>query len=217
MNNKNGSSTDVTSGLIRRIQTTHQPDDTNTPVQLIHNLPRRNSTMETLRWKYHAAPDDVRNYQQKVILDLYRIPANDTDIWGSANTTGTGTGHAAHHVHTVHRPSKTLCLPETSNNINGTLLVPSNNLSSPHAAGTVSPVVAYHYIGSAERYFARKNDLRRNPKRYRERSDVTYQRDTSQWIDQWLPQFINDVGIEIAAELLHDHILPPPPSSRKEE
>jgi hypothetical protein len=82
-----------------------------------------------------------------------------------------------------------------------------------------SPVVAYHYIGSEERYFSRPNDLRRNPKRYRERSNITYQRSNEyNWIDQWLERFINGdngdgnnngggVGIQVASILLQDHII----------
>mmetsp|Transcript_16909 Transcript_16909/g.39053 ORF Transcript_16909/g.39053 Transcript_16909/m.39053 type:complete len:491 (-) Transcript_16909:458-1930(-) len=150
-------------------------------------LPRRSNKMETLRWKFHAAPDDERNFQQKVILDLHRVPKDD-ELWGD-------------HVHTVHRPSRTLCAPETDNNLNGTLLVPSDD------SNTASPVVAFHYIGSEERYFSRPDDFRRNPKKYRERSNITHARDETGWIDQWLEQFVKDVGIATASKLLSSYVV----------
>ena len=226
---------DVTSGLIRTKRSRTDEEEYGTSyssnnVELAYNLPRSRSTMETLRWKYHASPYDDRNFQQKVILNLNDIPYND-EIFNNINN----------HVHTVHRPSRILCLPESTTNFNGTLLVGrtsnnnnNNNNNNNDGGGdgegdgdgdvtlkiiTQSPVVAYHYIGSEERYFSRPNDLRRNPKRYRERSNITYQRSNDyNWIDQWLVRFIEGngggegginggVGIEVASILLQDHII----------
>lgn len=169
---------DVTSSLVRR----------NNKVELLSNLERPKSSMETLRWKFHAAPDDEKNFQQKVVLDLHKIPEDD-EIWGD-------------HVRTVHRPSRKLCSPEVDTNVNGTMLVPTTS-----SVTIASPVVAFHYIGSEARYFARPQDRRRNAKRYRERSMITYGRDKSGWIDQWLERFVDHVGIDTAAALLPDHII----------
>lgn len=156
-------------------------------------LPRRSNKMETLRWKFHAAPNDERNFQQKVILDLHKIPGDD-EIWGD-------------HVHTVHRPSRTLCAPESDTNLDGTLLVPGSSGGSDMNNTTASPVVAFHYIGSEERYFSRPDDFRRNPKKYRERSNITHARDETGWIDQWLERFVEDAGIETSSALLSSYIV----------
>eukprot|EP00536_Pseudo-nitzschia_multiseries_P011312 jgi/Psemu1/289614/fgenesh1_pg.377_\ len=138
-------------------------------------------TLETLRWKFHAAPSDERNFQQKVTIDLHRVPRKD-QLFGD-------------HVFSVHQPSEKLCPPETLDNVQGGLLVPGSAIDA-------SPVVIFHYIGSEERYFSRPYDFRRSPKRYRERSNITYARDDSGWIDQWLEGFVETVGVETAAALL---------------
>jgi hypothetical protein len=52
-----------------------------------------------LRWKFHAAYNDTRNFQQKVILDMTRFPPSD-ELWGD-------------HVNSVHRPSRKMCPNET--------------------------------------------------------------------------------------------------------
>jgi len=157
-------------------------------VEFVDNLPRHSNKMETLRWKFHASPDDERNFQQKVILDLFNI-APDDELWGD-------------HVHTVHRPSRKLCAPESNDNTGGTLLVPT-----PDAPREASPLVGFHYIGSFERYFSRPNDFRRNKKRYRERSNITDARDETGWIDQWFERFVHDVGVETATALLSSYIV----------
>lgn len=183
------SRSDLTRGMIRLNVNGGANDNTADVVRFTRRLPRKSSTMETLRWKFHAAPNDERNFQQKVILDLNKIPTNDK-MWGD-------------HVHTVHRPSQILCRPEADDNLNGTLMV-------DHDGRPTSPLVAFHYIGSKERYFSRKNDVRRNPKKYRERSNITHRRDSSNWIDQWLERFVVDeggVGLNIASSLLQDHII----------
>uniref|UniRef100_A0A6V0C3A4 Uncharacterized protein n=1 Tax=Pseudo-nitzschia australis TaxID=44445 RepID=A0A6V0C3A4_9STRA len=194
---------DVTSGFVRaskidtttKMKTRMDNHEEEQEFRFVKNLPRPESPMESLRWKYHAAPDDERNFQQKVVLDVHNIPEDD-EIWSD-------------HVYSVHRPSQKLCPPETVNNWNGALLVPNNENSHPDPdkdyESTVvdaSPVVAYHYIGSEDRYFQRKNDLRRNRKRYRERSNITFARDDSGWIDQWLERFVETVGVQTAAALL---------------
>jgi hypothetical protein len=179
---------DVTHGLVVR-KGSGGGDDKKTnkaeiiDMEFVGDLPRHSNKMETLRWKFHAAPDDNRNFQQKVILDLFKVPQDD-EIWGN-------------HVYTVHRPSRKLCFPESSNNKDGTLLVPTTK-----TVREASPVVAFHYIGSEERYFSRPDDFRRNRKRYRERSNITHSRDETGWIDQWLERFVKDVGIETASALL---------------
>jgi hypothetical protein len=157
-------------------------------IEFVSDLPRHSNKMETLRWKFHAAPDDERNFQQKVILDLLKVPEDD-EIWGN-------------HVFTVHRPSRKLCSPESENNSDGTLLVPTTSKVIKTTVRDASPVVAFHYIGSEERYFSRPDDFRRNKKRYRERSNITHSRDETGWIDQWLERFVTDVGIETASALL---------------
>jgi len=165
-------------------------------VSLAGNVPRPKSKMETLRWKVHAAPDDPRNYQQKVILDLLRVPEDD-EMWGN-------------HVYTVHRPSRALCAPEAETNRDGALLVPPGSPSAKKKGveyGGAAPVAAFHYIGSEERYFSRPDDFRRNPMQYRKRSNITYELDYSGWIDQWLERFVDDVGMETASELLSTYVL----------
>ncbi|VEU40856.1 unnamed protein product [Pseudo-nitzschia multistriata] len=169
------------------------PKDGTKEFRFASGLPRSKSPMETLRWKYHAAPDDNRNFQPKVVLDVHSIPDTDQDIWGN-------------HVFTVHRPSRALCAPETPNNWNGTLLEAPKERSGPAPKNVEvvdpSPVVAYHYIGSPQRYFERRNDLRRSRKRYLERSNITHGHRNDQWIDRWLPGFVEAVGVDTAAKLL---------------
>jgi hypothetical protein len=163
---------DMTIGLVRRGSNEIS----------LQSIQRSHSPMETLRWKYHAAWDDTRNFQQKVILDLHRIPKDD-ELWSD-------------HVNSVHRPSRRFCDPETPDNNQGTLIV----------GDSASPVSAFHYIGSVERYFSRPNDVRRNMKRYRERSNLTFGQESG-WIDQWLSEFVNHVGIGTASILLEDYIV----------
>jgi len=178
---------------------THGFTKDNETVQFVGTIPRHANKMETLRWKFHAASDDERNFQQKVILDLSNVPEDD-EIWGD-------------HVHTVHRPSRKLCAPESDNNMNGTLLVPTPSLNTNSNTNTnintraASPVVAFHYIGSKERYFSRPNDSRRNNNKYRVRSNITHSRDETGWIDQWLERFVEDVGIETASALLSTYVV----------
>jgi hypothetical protein len=148
----------------------------------LQSMQRSFSPMETLRWKFHAAWDDTRNFQQKVILDLHNIPKDD-ELWSD-------------HVNSVHRPSRRFCAPETPDNNQGKLIM----------GDSASPVAAYHYIGSVERYFARPNDVRRNMKRYRERSNLTFGQESG-WIDQWVSGFVNSVGIETASVLLEDYVV----------
>jgi len=177
-NHNNGTTKDVTHGLVHGNGTTKPPK--------LKLIDRSISPMETLRWKYHAAWNDTRNFQQKVVLDLYRIP-NDDELWKD-------------HFNSVHRPSRKYCAPETPDNNGGSLIV-GNNVTVP-----ASPLTAFHYIGSMERYFARPNDLRRNEKRYRQRSNLTFAREVG-WIDQWLEQFVQSVGIQTASILLKDYIV----------
>lgn len=167
------SAADVTDGFVRK----------NANPELVADLPRHSNRMETLRWKFHAAANDERNFQQKVVLKLPEIPQDD-ELWGD-------------HVHTVHRPSQTLCLPESNDNMDGALL----------KGIKASPIMAFHYIGSEERYFSRPNDFRRSPMRYRQRSNITHARDETGWIDQWLERFVDSVGIEIATALLSSYVV----------
>lgn len=146
----------VTVGLVRT--------GTETDIQLDASLPRSSSPFETLRWKYHVAWNDTRNFQQKVILNLNRFPPKD-EIFGD-------------HINSVHRPSRSF---------------------------QTSAVAAFHYMGSPERYFARPNDLRRNKRRYRQRSNLTFASEPG-WIDQWLGEFVKDVGIDVAAILLENYV-----------
>ena len=166
------SSDDFTVGLVRH-RSARGGDKT---VQLTSSMSRAVSPFETLRWKYHAAWNDTRNFQQKVILNLPEIPAND-EIFGD-------------HINSVHRPSRQLCPPE----------------SSLGEAFATSAVAAFHYIGSMERYFARPKDLRRNRKRYRDRSNLTFAVEPG-WIDQWLEGFVKSVGMEVAATLLESYVM----------
>jgi hypothetical protein len=161
------SSDDVTFGLVR--------SRGDKKVQLTSSLPRASSPFETLRWKYHAAWNDTRNFQQKVVLNLIRIPDND-EIFGD-------------HINSVHRPSRRVCPQE----------------SGLGDAFATSAVAAFHYMGSLERYFARPKDLRRNRKRYRDRSNLTFAVEPG-WIDQWLGGFVKTVGPEVAALLLESYI-----------
>jgi hypothetical protein len=160
----------ATMGLVR--------DGTKNTTKL-QSLPSRratqpHSTYETLRWKHHAAWNDTRNFQQKVILDLREFPADD-ELWSD-------------HVNSVHRPSRKLCPNETDQG---------------HWQETA--LAAFHYLGSWERYNARQ-DLRRNKKRYRERSNLTFGVESG-WIDQWLPKFVEHVGMETAANVLQNYIV----------
>ncbi len=166
---------DVTASLVETSRATG-PNSTTPSIQLLSNIRRSFTKLETLRWKYHAAWNDTRNFQQKVILDLQRIPSDD-ELWGD-------------HINSVHRPSRQYCPPE----------------SDRGESFATSAVAAFHFLGSLERYFARPNDLRRNQKRYRERSNLTFAREPG-WIDQWLESFVKNVGLETAAALLVPYIL----------
>ena len=44
-------------------------------------------------------------------------------------------------------------------------------------------------------------------KRYRERSNITFAKESG-WIDQWLENFVNSVGLQTATVLLEPYILP---------
>lgn len=151
------------------------------------SIPRSSTQLDTLRWKFHADFNDTRNFQQKVILNLHQIPnGNDDNKKSSTPFTSQKMDEIwGDHVNSVHRPSRRYCPKETSTDL------------FFHS----SAVAAFHYIGSMERYFSRPHDLRRNRKRYRERSNLTSGRESG-WIDQWLPQFIDYVGMDIASELL---------------
>jgi len=181
---------DVTHGFIRK-------EGSEQSIQLVNNLPRHSNKMETLRWKFHAAANDERNFQQKVVLKLLDIPKDDELF--------------ADHVHTVHRPSRKFCQPESDTNANGALLVPSKRSSKGrirfNSRVEASPVVAFHYIGSEERYFSRPNDFRRSLMRYQQRSNITHARDETGWIDQWLERFVNEVGLETASALLSSYVV----------
>jgi hypothetical protein len=94
------------------------------------------SRFETLAWLYHGKWQHKYNHMQKVILDISKIPKNDTELLGE-------------YAFSVHQPSTTLCPPESFNGeINDTLR---------------HPLVGNHYLGSWERYNSRI-DKRRSEK-----------------------------------------------------
>lgn len=94
------------------------------------------SKFESLQWLYHAPWQDERNHMQKVILDITKIPKNDTELLGD-------------YAFSVHQPSMTLCPPES--------YIGELNDTMRH------PLVGNHYLGSWERYNTRQ-DKRRSSK-----------------------------------------------------
>ena len=150
------------------------------------------SKLETIRWKYHASYNDTRNFQQKVILDLNLIDAwlKDQKQHLDNNQTVVVVDDVLYgdRVNSVHRPIRALCPPET---YDGSLFEDAT-------------LAAYHYIGSWERYSSRK-DLRRNRKRYRERSNITFAKDNN-IIDSWISNFVDYVGIDTASRLLKEYV-----------
>jgi hypothetical protein len=109
-------------------------------------MPRQ---LETLRWKYHTAYDDVeRNAQPKVIVDVSKVRQDDEMFRPKAFS--------------IHRPSKRLC--RRIDQLDMTM--------TPQY-----PLVVNHYVGTYERYMGR-NDTRRSQRRYEFKAHVKNGTDT---------------------------------------
>jgi hypothetical protein len=66
------------------------------------------------------------------------------------------------------------------------------------------PITVNHYTGSWERYFS-KNDTRRSERAYNTKAHVAFGHDT--YISPWLMGFVDNVGLKLAKQLLHDYIV----------
>jgi hypothetical protein len=134
------------------------------------------SKFESLRWKYHAAYDDVDlNKQPKVIMDVSVIPEDDKML-----TDG--------RVFSIHRPSHSLCRNQGQMNF---------ELVEDY------PLTVNHYLGTYERFSARI-DPRRNRKLYDAKANIKEGKD-DYWINSWLPSFIEEHGADRVFELLGDY------------
>jgi hypothetical protein len=152
-------------------------------IRLLGTLLNR-TTLETLRWKYHAAYNDTeRNAQPKVIVDVSLVDPSD-QMFG---------GHAARNQRpfSIHRPSKVLCR-----------FMDQMNLQ----AFQRYPLIVHHYIGTLERYLAR-NDSRRSARLYHNKTRVQAGGGADMWITDWLAGFVRAVGEATARVLLDRHII----------
>jgi Glycosyl transferase family 2 len=140
------------------------------------------SSLETLRWKYHASFNDTeRNARPKVIIDISKILPNDEILSSVPNNKN---------VFSIHRPSKRLC--RGFDKIDITLF-------------NKFPLTINHYIGSKERYFAR-NDTRRSIRAYESKAYIQNNIDDN-WINEWINGFIQYVGQNIAHQLLEQYYI----------
>lgn len=129
---------------------------------------------ESLRWKYHADyQDSSLNKQPKVILDVSAIPEDDKMF-------------TEKRVFSIHRPSKELCRSQ------GEMYFDEVDRF---------PFSVNHYLGTFERFSAR-DDLRRNHKLYDQKANIRSGKDSDNWIDTWLPSFVETHGEEKVSKLL---------------
>jgi hypothetical protein len=136
------------------------------------------SLFETLRWKNHAAwTDKDRNAQPKVIVDVSAVDMDDEMFQPKAFS--------------IHRPSKKLCR---------TIDQLSFDMVERY------PLTVNHYVGTRERYMARK-DSRRNDRAYEFKAHVDAGSDD--WIMTWLDGFVQEHGADEAMTLLQDYLVAP--------
>jgi hypothetical protein len=132
---------------------------------------------ETLRWRYHALPQQTDLHgNPKVILDVRAIPEKyfttpESDV-----------------AYSIHRPVRDYCLKSTE---------------AFFSNYRKQPIAVNHYLGSWERY-AKRSDKRRSRDIYDRKANVNRGKD-DEYIRPWLQGFIDDMGGGIAAQLL-DHI-----------
>jgi hypothetical protein len=126
---------------------------------------------ETLRWKYHAVNASEHNKLPKAIIDLNGVPSSDLQSWN---------------VFSIHRPSTKLCRGRKE--------------MKDVTKSWKLPLVVNHYIGSLDRYLARK-DARRSPEIYWEKANVTDSKDDD-WINGWLDSFVSTHGQPKASTVL---------------
>jgi hypothetical protein len=130
-----------------------------------------NATMfESLRWRYHARPDDSKLHgNPKVILDVRAIPEQyfEDPV-----------------VYSIHRPVREYC-----------------RTSKEMAFSDINqqPIAVNHYLGSWERYSARK-DKRRSRAAYQAKARWSKEKDDG--MRPWLQGFVNAIGEPDASYLL---------------
>jgi hypothetical protein len=138
-----------------------------------------NTTLfETLRFKYHTAlTDKERNAQPKVMVDVSAVDADDEMFNPKAFS--------------IHRPSKKLCRR-------------IDQLTFDMVEKY--PLAVNHYVGTRERYVARK-DTRRSERAYEYKAHVDAGSDD--WITTWLDGFVREQGPDKASVLLQDYTVVP--------
>jgi Glycosyl transferase family 2 len=146
------------------------------------------TTFETLRFQYHAPPDNVAiRGNPKVIMDIAAMPE---EYFASSQVSSSDAV-----VYSIHRPFENFCRKNSQ-------LIYENYRNQPIAVN--------HYLGSWERYIGRKNDKRRSRQLYDDKaSHLGQERDNDGMMRNWLSGFIATVGTEdTAAKLLRNaHLL----------
>ena len=132
-----------------------------------HILPDRfvRKSFETLRWKYHALPHDMKtNGNPKVIVDVSVIPDEyfPSDI-----------------VYSIHRPVREYC---------------EKNSELSFTSFRKQPIAVNHYLGSWERYSGRKEDKRRSREVYDTKAKVSRGLDdtTLPWFSGFVREYGED-------------------------
>jgi len=123
--------------LFGSVESTQEEQENDVPIQHFNS-----TSFETLRWRYHALPHDMKLHgNPKVLLDVAAIPQKyfQEDI-----------------VFSIHRPIKEYCHINT-------------DLDFTHFRH--QPIGINHYLGSWERY-AGRNDKRRNRAVYDAKASV---------------------------------------------
>jgi hypothetical protein len=132
------------------------------------------SKLESLRWKYHA---DYLNQE------LNRQPKTIMDV------SGFPAFNVSRKAFSIHRPSMHLCRNQGQMNV---------------LDGDRYPLVVHHYVGSFERYKARK-DPRRTETAYWQKASVRDGKEDG-WIDTWLPSFVEQHGMAKVSKVMRKYM-----------
>lgn len=163
-------------------------DNTSLPI-----LPGWNrSRFETLRWTYHAGFDQpTLSGMPKTMIDVSTLP-DDHPIFTSQR------------IFSVHQPLESSYSSTTTRHKQTCRRVGMTG-EDQWKAVKLFPLSIQHYVGSAERYFSRPNDARRNPTIYQEKSKVQGGVDEDLWIQGWISSFVDTFGWEAARTVLQDY------------
>ena len=157
---------------------------------LLRNRPNI-SRFETLRWTVHAAFDDPISGLPKTMVDVSTLP-EDHPIF------------VQDRIKSVHQPLDS-SYPTTHHEQICRRLGHIGSVAKQWQEVRLYPLSIQHYVGSKERYFARK-DVRRNVQIYQDKASVHGGVDDG-WIQGWWPSFIETYGIEATRDTLQDYVV----------